>query len=541
LTTAPTVVLLRPPDDAPRDFYSVQEALGPAYVASFLRSQGVHVGIVDSIVRGWDVSETSDYLLSQHLDILGISLFSIATRQTREILVSLQAAKPHVHVTVGGQFPTFAWRDLLTWAPEIDSVVRFEGEEAFAALVDSIRAGRPLAEIPGLALRGTDGEPFLTPVPRRITELDSLPYPARDVYEELGDSRKAISICSSRGCWARCKYCTISAFYRATGSPGWVARAPTAVVDEIQSLGERYGCGAFAFVDADFVGPGAGGRQRARHIGEEILRRRLDIQYSFDCRPEVVDEALFSLLKDSGLSVVYMGIESGVQSQLDRWGRASRPEVVLRAIDTLRKLGIEIQAGYMLYDPWTTMEELVGSLEFVREIDCVSLPLFVRMLEIRPGMELEERIRREATTTKNGLFDYSYDFKDPRVEAFRNTLADSLGRVLTLYKHLVDVRQKSSGQRELFSAIERKMTRRVTETALELARGLRESGERCWQDAGTSQWARRCFSQIAEQATQELAAVVALHGDNGALDPSVGEDMLIKSAESTACASVRRS
>ena len=80
------VVLLRPPEDVPTDFYNVQEALGIAYIAAYLRDQGISTEIVDSIVNGWDVEETVRHLLGESFDVLGITLFPTSIAKVSVIL-----------------------------------------------------------------------------------------------------------------------------------------------------------------------------------------------------------------------------------------------------------------------------------------------------------------------------------------------------------------------------------------------------------------------------------------------------------------------
>src|SRR5687768_17912568 len=56
---------------------------------------------------------------------------------------------PHVSIVYGGVFPTYHHRDVLEQEPQIDVIVRGEGEETARRLVRALAAGESLGAIPG--------------------------------------------------------------------------------------------------------------------------------------------------------------------------------------------------------------------------------------------------------------------------------------------------------------------------------------------------------------------------------------------------------
>lgn len=468
------VILLRPPDDSPNDFYNQEESLGIGYIASVLRNYSIAVEIVDAIILNWDADETIHYLLDNDFDILGITLFSVAIQKTCNILKVLKANRPNIHVTVGGQYPTFAYEEILGEIPEIDSITRFEGEITFLELVKAIRDKKPLDSVKGLAFRDSSGEIVITPRRKRITVLESLPFPVRDTFPLINKKNKALSICSSRGCWGQCGYCTINTFYNSKGEPKWVGRLPNDVVDEIERLSKEFDCNVFSFVDAEIFGSGKKGKKRVEEIADEIKRRGLRIRYSFNCRPEDISEKLFSYLKETGLSLVYIGLESGSQSQLDRWQRCSTVEIGKQAISVLKRLQINCQVGFILYDPWTSIGELIESLALIKEIKMVSLPLFVRAMEIRPGMPLEKRILNSAEIKHNKPFRYDYVFHDERVEMFRDIMMQVLTKPLEIYRMLIEARAELSDFGIVLMEMEKNLCERVADRAYDLGLSLKD-------------------------------------------------------------------
>src|SRR5690348_3191267 len=66
---------------------------------------------------------------------------------------ALRAALPGAWIIYGGVFPTYHWRDILREEPQIDVIVRGEGEETAPRLIAALEAGRPLLAVRGIAFR----------------------------------------------------------------------------------------------------------------------------------------------------------------------------------------------------------------------------------------------------------------------------------------------------------------------------------------------------------------------------------------------------
>jgi len=90
-------------------------------------------------------------------------------------------------------------------------------------------------------------------------------------------------------------------------------------VDEIESVVAGTGIREFGFVDDDFLGKGPKSKERAAIIAEEIIDRKLGITFSIEIRADEVDQEMLRRLKEAGLTRVLLGIESGVQRQLDTY------------------------------------------------------------------------------------------------------------------------------------------------------------------------------------------------------------------------------
>ena len=152
-----------------------QGNLGLGYLTAVLRRSGYAVQVVDieqdpaEIVR-----------IARELDpvLIGFSLiFQFFIDRYAALLYLLRTNGIDCHFTMGGHFPSLSYEQTLELVPEVDSVVRFEGETTLRELVDAVVAGDDWREIHGLAYRDNEGKVVLTRPRALLEDLDQLPYP----------------------------------------------------------------------------------------------------------------------------------------------------------------------------------------------------------------------------------------------------------------------------------------------------------------------------------------------------------------------------
>ena len=110
-----------------------QGNLGIGYLASTLRKNGYEVEVIDFEID-------SDLILERvkFLDpiLVGFSLiFQFYITQFSSLIDKLRDGGIDCHFTMGGHFPSLSYEEALEHAPNLDSVVRFEGELTLLELV----------------------------------------------------------------------------------------------------------------------------------------------------------------------------------------------------------------------------------------------------------------------------------------------------------------------------------------------------------------------------------------------------------------------
>jgi anaerobic magnesium-protoporphyrin IX monomethyl ester cyclase len=394
-----------------------QGNLGLGYLTSVLRQYGYTVRVVDIEQEFEEILKVAQQINPL---LIGFSLiFQFFIDRYAQLLYGLRALGIDCHFTMGGHFPSLSYEQTLELVPELDSVVRFEGEATLVELADAISTGNDWRGINGIAYR-RDGQVIATTARPLVEDLDQLPYPERNYEPETVLGRSIMPILASRGCARTCSFCSIHTFYRA--APGKIVRTrkPAEVVREMRLLHEQRGVTVFLFQDDDFPLFGTVWRRWAREFVDELHRNGLPgkVIWKINCRADAVDRELFIAMRDAGLYLVYMGLESGSEQGLETLHKQITVEQNIRAVKLLKSIGLTFEYGFMLLDPSSTFETVRDNLSFLRTIladGCLPVT-FCRMVPY-DGTPIKDELVRTGRL-RGGVCDPDYDFLDPRLEEF---------------------------------------------------------------------------------------------------------------------------
>ncbi|HVE71750.1 MAG TPA: radical SAM protein, partial [Thermoanaerobaculia bacterium] len=352
-------------------------------------------------------------------DIVGFSMiFQFMAPDFAQVITALRASGCKAHFTMGGHYASFAPETILQLIPELDSVVRFEGELPLVEIANAVANGADWRGIHGIAWRDGDRVQLTSPRQDRI-DLDTLPWPDRSDIRYDRQLLPIASILASRGCPWKCSFCSIITFYEGNGTKGRRRRTPRLVVDEMEYLVRERGVKLLLFQDDDFLSGGKDARDWALSVGDEITARGLheEMRFKISCRSDEVREETLAPLVAAGLRHVYLGVESGDPDALKTLNKMITPEVHHRAGQVLRGLGISFDFGFMLLNPWSTVQQVRNNLQFLREF-CdggYTVAGFCRTLPY-VGTPMERKMRDEGRLTGPAL-EADYTFLDPRLDA----------------------------------------------------------------------------------------------------------------------------
>ncbi len=397
--------------------------LGLGYLAASLRQCGYDVRVLDiELPEATLVAAVRD---AQPM-LVGFSLiFQFYIRRYASLMDALRREGIDAHFTMGGHYPTLSPQQTLTAAPELDSIVRYEGEVTLVEIVRALQAGDDWRKLDGVVWR--QGDEIVANPPRAlIHDLDSLPYPERDFEPMRVLGRSIVPLLASRGCARTCSFCSIHTFYRS--APGKVVRIrkPAEVVREMRMLYDQDGVTVFLFQDDDFPLFGKKWRAWAGEFVDELYKADLPgrVIWKINCRADAVDAALMARMRDAGLCLVYMGLESGTEEGLRTLHKEISVEQNLAAVRLLKSLGIRFEFGFMLLDPSSTFASVRANVAFLREIvgDGSASAQFCKMLPydgtpIKDALEASGRLKGDVCAP-------DYDFLDPKLDGFYAALAE---------------------------------------------------------------------------------------------------------------------
>ena len=157
---------------------------------------------------------------------------------------AIKAALPTTVIIYGGVYPTYHWEDILRDCPQIDLIVRGEGEETVCQV---IRALDDPSSVNGIAFRDKTGHPQATPPAPMIRDLDAyrIGWELIDFtdYSYWG-GRRAVILQFSRGCPHLCTYCGQRGFWTR-----WRHRDPVAFAQHIAWLHRTHGVSLINLAD----------------------------------------------------------------------------------------------------------------------------------------------------------------------------------------------------------------------------------------------------------------------------------------------------
>lgn len=341
--------LINPPNP-----YALEPAMNPplglAYIAGYLQSCGYEdVKTVDfNLVNGVDFYHETSYLkrLPLDADVYGIYCMTPQYRWFSEIAQYLQQNSSGV-VVAGGPHPTnlpYACLDL------VDTVVAGDGEIPMVQICNRVSKG-----LPGSVSGVWSGDGDLT--------LDSLPFPDRETagpleqYQRTLLGRKAIHIVTLRGCPFNCAFCDRHSVGRKVRY-----RSVANVLAEIDWLREKYDwADSFVIYDDIFTLL----KLRVQQFCEEFKKRGL--KWRCWSRADLLDRNTLKLMRDSGLTSITLGVESGDDGLLRRIGKKTSFEINKKALLLCKELGVPVRCSLMFGNPGETMDSVENTLRLIEE------------------------------------------------------------------------------------------------------------------------------------------------------------------------------
>ena len=253
--------------------------------------------------------------------VVGFTMYYTNNKCTTWLVEQLKQRIPGVTILAGGPQSTQA---KIEDTDIIDHYIRGEGELLFSQLLENIENNDP-------------------PMPKILVhdksiriDLDSLPIPDyRDFDIDLYQF-KGIASELSRGCIAKCQFCSETTFWRYRG------RSASSVLDEVEYNYKTFGIRTVWFIDSLVNG----NLKELLTFAQGLIDRDIKIKWAGFARNDGrMDKQYLSTLLRSGCSNLMVGIESGSQKVLDLIQKKVKVHEIEQNFNDLAELNATHSAG----------------------------------------------------------------------------------------------------------------------------------------------------------------------------------------------------
>ncbi|MEP6018922.1 MAG: magnesium-protoporphyrin IX monomethyl ester anaerobic oxidative cyclase [Paracoccaceae bacterium] len=308
--------------------------LGLLSIGGPLIDAGFDVSLLNADRENLELTDIADRVSQMNPDAVLIGHSGSTSAHPTIVVLTEMLRRNHPNLTIiyGGVFPTYHWDDVLRACPQIDVIVRGEGEETVCNLMCALRDNVDLSHIRGLAYHAPDG-PKATPLAPMLQDLD-----AHRIGWELIDfkdysywgGKRAVILQFSRGCPHLCTYCGQRGFWTR-----WRHRDPVKFAQEIAWLVREHGIELINLADENPTSS----RRMWRAFLEALIELDVNVLIVGSTRAgDIVRDAdLMPLYKRAGVIRFLMGLEGTDQTTLATVRKGSDQTTDQTAIKLLRQ------------------------------------------------------------------------------------------------------------------------------------------------------------------------------------------------------------
>lgn len=396
------ILLIQPNcvEEVDKDYVALQFPINLGYIASSLRKAGHEVKMADFNVM--PRKKLPDFLLKFKPELVGLTAMTSSIYNAKEIISEVKKFNKEIITILGGVHASALPIETMKEIKNLDCLVFGEGEETIVELAEHIIKKKNLKNVKGIVFR-KKGKIIKNKPRELIKELDSLPFPARDLiplelynkrHVTRGFPRKAnriVEILTTRGCPNQCIFCAGHINYGCRVR----FRSYENIAEELEECIKKYKINHVSIEDDTFT------------LNKKLMKRLCgffkdhNLTWNCNARVNTVDYEILRLMKLSGCRKVSFGVESGNPEMLKKIKKAITVSQVIKAVKDAKKAGIRyVECDFMI---GAHIDETLETVNDTVKLIYKLMPdfLVVSVMCPFPGTEVYEMMVKNKLISKN--------------------------------------------------------------------------------------------------------------------------------------------
>jgi len=272
-----------------------------------------------------------------------------------------------------------------------------EADNSLPTLIESLEHGKNYQHIPGLIYREKGGT-FISNPPDIIDDLDDIPFQAIELIDYHKYSKKAgnMGIFTRKSCSQRCIYCAESQI----NGKHVRLRSASRVVDEIEYIIDKTAVTDFDFSDTLFNVP----REHALNVCQEIVQRKVKIQFEVELNPIGQDAESVELLKAAGCRAVTLTADSGSDQMLKRLQKGYTSNDILNIAKLYAQFKIRYIICFLLGGPGENLASIEDSITLAENCPKMTAALFTFGIRVFKSTHLSNMMISQGLSDENDKY-----------------------------------------------------------------------------------------------------------------------------------------
>ena len=381
------------------------ESVGTLLLATILKQKGISVDIYRYFEADLSkdfasfVDETVENIIRRKPAIVSFYCRCDYYLSNIKIAEKLKAKRPDIYIVFGGPQADASAEETIRLLPWVDFCCSGEGETTVYPLFSGLLQGTDVTGVDGLTYRTPEGNIVSNPRPALIKNLDEEPYLDFSfipdyVIEKSLEINEPFPVDAGRGCPFNCSYCSSSIFWERK----FRLKSTERIISEITRLNQRYNAKLFSIKHDLFTA----NKKKLTDFCNKLIESNLNINWRCSSRIDTLDAECVDLMVKSGLSGVFLGIETGSERMQKIIHKNLRVNDVLKVTKRLTENNVSIMASFIYGFPEETEEDLEQTLRVVHELYKMGEGVFFQfhLCTITQGTEYYNKYKDELVFAK---------------------------------------------------------------------------------------------------------------------------------------------